>query len=492
MSATAWLEHAREILPYVPPVVTLAEPLSSFSLADTTGLIVHEQIGVNPVRFLDFTLPINTAILAGVDRIVIGSFRSPNFLEDDQSIRPAPTGPGFTVPVSTNRIWFNAILPAVPKPAAGYPVVIFGHGFGDSRFGGPTAVAPVLARSGFAVIAINAAGHGAGPESTFTVVDTNGRSTTLPGGGRSVDLNGDGIIETNEGCALVAPVAYGLRDCFRQTAVDLMQLARVLRQGLDLDRDGTPDLDSSRIYYAGDSLGSLYGTMFSALEPGVRAVVLNVGGGSGFDIARWSPAYQRSSTDALRFRQPSLLNKGSGYDEDYVLPDQPVKVTTVAGALAIQSAFENLEWLSLSGDPLAFAPHVQLSPLPGRTVRPVLVQFARGDRTMPNPASTALVRAGGWLSSTWLYRHDLALLKAPNLPLNPHPYVVLFVTLDGSGDVQLPGFDALSISLDTQGQIANFFTADGSSISDPNVLVNAVFGMRLFERPATLPQTLGF
>ena len=48
----------------------------------------------------------------------------------------------------------------------------------------------------------------------------------------------------------------------------------------------------------------------------------------------------------------------------------------------------------MSGDPLSFAPHLQLSPLAGMTARPVLVQFARADMTMPNPANSALIRAG--------------------------------------------------------------------------------------------------
>ena len=466
MSATAWLEHARDILPFVPPQVALASPRSTFPLADTASLTIHEQIGVRPSRFLDFSLPLSTTLLAGVDRVVIGSFQSPDFLDADQSIRPAPTGPGFAVPVNTNRIWFNAILPGTPKPAAGYPVIIFGHGFGDSRFGGPTAISPPMARTGFAVIAINAVGHGFGPESTLTVVDKNGKSTTIEGGGRGLDLNGDGLIGSNEGCALISPVAYGLRDCFRQTAVDLMQLTRVLRQGLDLDGDGTPDLDGGHIYYAGDSLGSLYGAVFTALEPGVRAVALNVGGGSAFDIARQSPAYRSIATDALE-RQPSLLNKGNAYEEEYVLPDQPVKVVTVPGALAIQSVFENLEWLSMPGDPLAFAPHIRISPLPGRSARPALVQFAKADRTMPNPASTALIRAGGWQSSTWLYRHDLALAKSPDLPLDPHPYLVLFISLDGSGTVQLPSWPVWRSAWTHKGRSPDFSGLTGRPLRIP-------------------------
>ncbi|SPE38863.1 hypothetical protein SBA3_2990024 [Candidatus Sulfopaludibacter sp. SbA3] len=117
----------------------------------------------------------------------------------DQTIPAAPTLPGFAVPVSVNQVGFNALLPSSAKPAAGYPVVIFGHGFGDSRFGGPTAVAPTLARAGFAVVAINAVGHGFGPLSTVTFIDSAGNSTTLNAGGRSIDLNGDGVIESNEG-----------------------------------------------------------------------------------------------------------------------------------------------------------------------------------------------------------------------------------------------------------------------------------------------------
>ena len=175
LSATAWLEHARDVLDFVPPMFRLAEPRSTFLLADLASLTVTQQVGVNPPQFQDFSLPLDPVLLTGLDRVVVGSFTSPNFLEDDQSIRPAPSGPGLAVPARTNRLWFNALLPASPKPAAGYPVVIFGHGNGDSRFGGPTAVAPVMTRNGFAVIAINAVGHGFGPESTLTLVDKSGK-----------------------------------------------------------------------------------------------------------------------------------------------------------------------------------------------------------------------------------------------------------------------------------------------------------------------------
>jgi hypothetical protein len=469
----------------------LAQPQSSFHVPDLTSLVLHDQVGANPVKFVDFALPIDSPIVTGLERIVIGSFRSPSFLEDDQTIRQLPTLPQLAVPVKSSQVYFNALLPSTPQPARGYPVVIFGHGFGDSRFGGPTAVAPTLARSGFATIAINAIGHGFGPLSTVTLVDRSGKSTTLEAGGRSFDLDGDGNIDPEEGCTVLTPVVYGTRDCFRQTAVDLMQLARVIRLGLDLDGDGRPDLDASRIYYAGDSLGAMYGAMLMAVEPTVRAASLTVGGGSTIDIAQWSPAYRGLSTRMLQVRTPALLNKGNSYDGDHVLPDQPVKVTTVPGAIAIQNVFEMLEWLGIEGDPIAFAPHLKPSPLPGVPARPVLVQFARGDRTMPNPASSALIRAAGLQASTWMYRHDLAREKAPDLPADPHPYLELFVSLSG-GSIQLPTAVGLAISLDAQQQIAGFLSADGTSIPDGNGLVRLLLGIRVFEIPAVLPQDLGY
>jgi hypothetical protein len=207
-----------------------------------------------------------------------------------------------------------------------------------------------------------------------------------------------------------------------------------------------------------------------------------VGGGSTVDIARWSPSYRDLAIEMLSTRVPSLLNRRGSFEEDYVLPGQPPYVVRLPGAMPIQNVFENLEWLSMQGDPMAFATHLGL---------PVLWQFARADRTMPNPATANLIKAAGGLASTWEYRHDLALAKAPDLPLNPHPYLALFISLDGS-TVQLPGLDGLSITLDAQQQMAGFFAADGKTIPNPNVLSPIFFGFPVFQQPAALPLDFGY
>ncbi len=68
-----------------------------------------------------------------------------------------------------------------------------------------------------------------------------------------------------------------------------MQLVREVEVGMDVDGDGIADLDPSRIYYFGSSQGGIYGTVFMAVEPDVRAGVLNVPGGPLLDISRLEP-----------------------------------------------------------------------------------------------------------------------------------------------------------------------------------------------------------
>jgi len=492
LSASTWLENARTVIGAAPPAPTLLRPQGLFNISAIKSIVLNEQTGVNPVKLSAFTLPIDASLLKGVGQVAIGSYTSPSFLDDSQTIAPAATGSAPALPSAANQVFFNALLPDAPKPDAGYPVVIFGHGFGDSRFGGPTAVSPTLGSAGFAVVAINVVGHGFGPQSTVTFVDPTGKATTIPAGGRGIDLNGDGAIESTEGCVVSVPVAVGTRDCFRQTVVDLLQLVRAIQAGIDFDGDGKPDLDATRIYYAGESLGAIYGTILSAVEPTVRASALNVGGGSVTDIARWSPSFQNLVTGSLSARTPSLLNQGNSWNQDYVLRDQPVKILSVPGAREIQDFLETVEWLGCSGDSLPFAPHLKTSPLPGVTAKSVLFQLARGDQTVPNPTSSALIRAANLRENTWLYRHDRARAVDPNLPANPHPYLALFVNLDGS-TIQLPDLIGAGISVLTQQQIADFFTADGSRISDPNSsLVYLLFGAPLFETPAKLPEDFGF
>ena len=53
-----------------------------------------------------------------------------------------------------------------------------------------------------------------------------------------------------------------------------MQLVREIEVGMDVDGNGTRDLDPAKISYFGQSFGGIYGTKFLAVEPNVRAGVV--------------------------------------------------------------------------------------------------------------------------------------------------------------------------------------------------------------------------
>jgi hypothetical protein len=91
-------------------------------------------------------------------------------LRDGRPLHPAVgTRTGSPTVQSVETVHFNLFLPSSPKPAAGWPVAIFGHGFGDNKNNSPFVVASILASRGIATIAINVVGHGFGALGTLTV-----------------------------------------------------------------------------------------------------------------------------------------------------------------------------------------------------------------------------------------------------------------------------------------------------------------------------------
>jgi hypothetical protein len=214
-------------------------------------------------------------------------------------------------------------------------------------------VASILAANGIATIAINTVSSGGGPLSNL-VVTTGSTSVTLPSGGRTLDVNGDGIFTDQENFVAAAPrTIISGRDTRRQTMADLMQLVRVIQVGVDVDGDGIRDLDPSRVYYFGVSLGGNNGVVFLAMEPDVHAGVPNAFGGHAVDANRLSPGARDSLGAVLFARTPSLLNQGPPdlvngifpFNENLPLRNQPSVINTVAGAIDIQKYFTRMRWV---------------------------------------------------------------------------------------------------------------------------------------------------
>jgi hypothetical protein len=510
-SATAVLEKVRDQIHAATPapadfLLGANGERTVFDLGNVAGITWNQQTRV--AGSLN-SVPVNVNLLrfipGAVGQIAFGKYVSPNYETAGQFIPPVGTGTGTPAAQGVNEVFFNLYLPSGPEPAGGWPVAIFGHGVGASKQDGSPSVAASLAEQGIATIAINVVGHGFGPLSTLTVRPSVGAPVTFSEGGRGIDQNGDGIIDNNEGINAAAPQSIIRdRDGQRQTVADLMQLVRVIEVGVDVDANGVTDLDPSRIYYLGQSLGGIYGTTFMAVEPSVHVGVLNVGGDVGGGFNRLSPVFRATVGTSLAARTPSLLNGpgitsldgvpvlGPRFDENMPLRDgvplvvrladgtqrviQSPVINTVPGAMQIQDVIEDTEWVSQAGNPVAYAPHIRKDPLAGVPAKSVIVQFAKGDQIVPNPATTALLRAGDLADRATLYRHDLAFAENPQLPTIPHGFLNRF---------DIPGYQA--IVRGAQEQVATFFASDGQVVIQPEPA-------RFFETPINgpLPEGLNF
>jgi hypothetical protein len=464
-SATAVLEKIRDRIKAHTPGP--AVPLASFPLANLTAIQWTRQVGANPANpasFISSFLPLPALSLfpGSIGAVAFGKFPSADWETVARFIPPIGTRTGVPVVQSVNDIHYNLFLPSGSPPPAGWPVAIFGHGFTDSKQGAPFAVASSFAFHGIATIAINVVGHGRGAAGTLTITPAIGPPETVSDGGRGIDQDGNGTIDSTEGVNAAPPRGIiGSRDGLRQTVADLMQLVRVIETG------GIPGLDGARIYYAGQSFGGIYGVKFLAVEPSLRAGVLNVPGGAIIEIARLSPAFRALVGISLATRIPPLLNAGPlappawGFNESIPLRDLPPVINAVPGAMEIQTVIDNTEWVSQSGSPVAYAPHLRKSPLAGVDGPPVIIQFAKGDQTVPNPTATAIFRAGDLADRSAYFRNDLVRAAIPGAPANPHTF------LTSIASPPLPGAVA-ALAIGAQQQIAAFFESNGALILDPD------------------------
>jgi hypothetical protein len=459
-----------------------------FSLASLLppGNIIFTRDRPTPPTPLTAVVPVAglAAIPGAVGTLAFGSYQSPDYNVPGEFIPPTGTRTGVPAVQRMNTVGFTLVLPAGARPAGGWPVAIYGHGFTDSRHGSPYAVAASMAAQGIATIAINVVGHGFGPLGTLTVSRTGGLpSVILPAGGRGIDQNGNGTIDSTEGSSAGAPrILVGSSDALRQTTIDLMQLVRVIQVGMDVDGDGLPDLDGGRVYYFGQSFGGIYGTIFLGVERDVRVGVPNVPGGAIVDIVRLSPVFRPLFVGALLAR--GLPN----IPENLPLRDQPAVINTVPEAMALQAYAEQSEWASQAGNPVAYAPYIRKAPLPGNAAKSVIVQFARGDQTVPNPTSTAIIRAGELQDRVTYFRNDLARAANASMAANPHTFLTNIGGTPG-------GPIASGLAFKGQNQIATFFASNGAMTIDPDDAPPLLPGFpHVFETPIVppLPEGLNF
>ena len=461
-----------------------------FPVSTLAGIQWLQQTGAAPSFTASFVpTPALNVFPGSVASVAFGKFRSPDYENAARVIPTTGTLTGQPVPQGHNDLVFELFLPSGPKPAGGWPVAMFGHGFGDSMYGAPWTVASTFAHYGVATIAISVVGHGGGAQGTLNVLRNNGMPTVVvPSGGRGIDQDGNGSIDSTEGVGAVGALTIvSSRDGLRQTVADLMQLVRQIQVGVDVDGDGAADLDANRIYYAGQSFGGIYGTMLLGVEGAIQAGVPNVPGGSITEVARLG-GFRVLSAIALATRQPQLLNLpptpgvpfpfNLAFNENIPLRNLPPLVNNVYGASAIQEVFDRNEWVQQSGNPVSYAAAIRKQPYAGNAPKPVILQFAKGDKTVPNPTTTAIIRAGDLADRAMLYRNDLSFAATGGaIPKNPHT----FLTNIGNAA-------AAPFAVAAQTQIAVFFQSFGTVTIDPDG------AGPFFEMPIVppLPETLNF
>ncbi len=269
-----------------------------------------------------------------------------------------------------DEVPFLCVIPK-PTPAqqAPFPTIIYSHAIGSTRFEG-LVFAGAMAKFGMATCTIDAVGHGVAIPAEFDgllqTITSGLRLDNLPaviGHHRAIDLDGDGAVDS--GGDYFSTDLLHSRDNFRQSTVDQLQLVRLLRTfdgktrfdevdeaspfvvarrdiiaGFDANADGTNELlgdfngdgvvdfggDVSYVSW-GTSLGGIHTTLLAGIEPSIKAVASNAGGGGMLDIAgRTSIANVRVGA-LLRTFGPMLIARPVTRDDEqltqlsFILPE---------------------------------------------------------------------------------------------------------------------------------------------------------------------------
>lgn len=313
-----------------------------------------------------------------IGAVISGTFVSPEFRRAAGSSADRTEGTfrsetSDIQPVNRAKVIpLTLVLPRSAPPAAGWPVVIFGHGLGGQRRT-MLSIANELARAGVATIGVDTATFG-------QRADNQQADRTSLFAGRGMYTGPDGLPDAQgyDNTAFFGGLRnfLGLRDNIRQTALDYAQLRRlVANPALDLSSvaaqypGATLRLDGARVGYAGISLGGIIGTVFAAIEPTVNPVFLDVPGGG---------LVNTLAVDSPYVGQTLALAAGAvyGFPRDAVIDRFHPLPNLIQGILD-------------GGDPTSYAADVTAA-TDGHDVYMTMVEW---DDVVPNRSNELLARA---------------------------------------------------------------------------------------------------
>lgn len=332
--------------------------------------------------------------------LTVNDYRADDGIVPDASGEPLGT---YALPV---QVWLPPS--AIPGP---YPVLMCGHGLAGS-VDDCRAIIDRITADGVAVVAVDAVEHGEHPERTPADFDFLEALMIF-----AIRIDPPGIN------------GLQLRDNFRQSAWDKLQVVRAIEGGMDLDGDGVVDLDASRMAYAGVSLGAIMGPELLALTDVFHGAWLAVGGGRITSIIQDSPTF----SVLIDLMKPADSDEGT-----------------------VVRAFPLLQTMVDPGDPMIYAPHVTGDRLlEDGWETSVLVALAQNDEIVPNSTNALFARAFGIPGvgrEVWEI-DDLDFASGPlsgNLPQGGSAGVLLFdqVTFEGQPEPEPVEHDDLHESLE--------------------------------------------
>ncbi|HET9627440.1 MAG TPA: hypothetical protein VFP84_39045 [Kofleriaceae bacterium] len=397
---------------------------------------------------------------ANINQVIEGDLTTFNLLDDATgAFNPDPTkAQPETIRVLIATPKTAAVTAACPggSPLKCAPMVVFRHGLTGGRIQ-MLAIADAFAQAGMVTVAIDAVKHGDRAFCTSGQVGPGAGcnvgvkcESPLPQGAQGDDhppgkcadgkllklgLNKapvdpantdpnagplDGVAAAS-GNYLITANFFRTRDSNRQDLIDESQLIRAIAfapaAGATLPT-GHPVFDAmaaqgavidpTKIYYVGQSLGSIQGTMDIATNPRISRAVLNVGGGTQVDIFNTAPAFAAAVAGLFAQLGVDPKNDPAGF----------LKFLTVAKTVLDPA------------DPINYAGHVTANTLPNllpplggnpdgsvkQAPKQVLAQIANCDNTVPNPTN---------------------LLFASNLGVGPLPTGPAFFSGSSTGTFQL-------------------------------------------------------
>jgi len=405
----------------------------------------------------------------------------------------------------------------VTKPAEGWPVIVFVHGITSDRstilpmanalafacIGSDDAGTPV-ARPGvpcFASIAIDQPLHGVVPSGSLVsgLVSVNDPTPVTPNIGDNVPT--PGLSERHfdvTADASLAPTAMdydtdfgssgslfvnltnftNVRDNLRQMSIDLLNLNASIST-MDLDDDGTADdLDPSKVYFIGHSLGAIDGLPFVAVnnsaavqnstfsdQPKVQAAAGLVTGGGITRLLANSQSFAPNILQGLAAASDALTQGNSG----------------------LESYFSVFQGVLDSVDVTNFAKSLSDS----YSDTGVLLTQVAGDGTIPNAADSTL---GTGPLNTTVEATGFQINNFPAPLAGTEPMIAQFgatnsdtVSGDGDAEVLVTRFsegghgtpvtaDNIAVFTEMVSQIVTFFTFNGnvsaSIVSNEDVIVD--------------------